>query len=566
MASTIQLLPSEVVHLLAATEVIDSLASVVRELAENSLDAGATRITIFLWQSQWRVRVADNGYGMHYEDLLQAATAHSTSKIHDCADLWKISSLGFRGEALHSLSTLGDVEISSRQANPCLSGWRVIYGDNGKVIEVETVAMAPGTVVTVSNIFAKWSGRRQGLVGTQQLKAVQQIIQQISLCHPHVTWQIYQDDRRWFTISPGNTMGQILAQLLSQVHQSDLQEVNIDIPHPPNFPQQISKSSLNLVLGLPDRCHRHRPDWIRCAVNRRMVKLPEMEQTIFSRFHQTLPRYRYPICLLHLNIPSEFVDGHRNPSKSEIYLKELAHWQEQVSLAIEQGLRINPSNTFDAYQTKRAKKLLKSAEENAAYNLISGKQSELKSELNQISPNSTPTPHYLKAIAQVHNTYIVVEHPGGLWLVEQHIAHERVIYEEICKTWKLIPIEPAVILYQLSDVQVERLQAIGLDIETFGEQLWAIRNIPAPLEKREDIAQAILEISNGDFKAAQVAIACRTAIRNGKPLSLQQMQNLIDEWQRTANPHSCPHGRPICLSLKESSLARYFRRQWMIGN
>src|SRR5579883_34362 len=197
MVSTIQALPTEVVHLITAGEVIDSLASVVRELVENSLDAGATRIVVCLWPDQWRVRVADNGCGMTLDDLQQAATAHSTSKIRNCSDLWKINSLGFRGEALHSLATLAELEILSRPSSGEL-GWQVVYGLEGEVVEVRAAAIAPGTVVTVSNLFGNWIARRKGLPTlAQQMKAVQATIQQIALCHPHVTWQVWQNEREW---------------------------------------------------------------------------------------------------------------------------------------------------------------------------------------------------------------------------------------------------------------------------------------------------------------------------------------------------------------------------------
>ncbi|MBD2437822.1 DNA mismatch repair endonuclease MutL [Nostoc sp. FACHB-110] len=551
MASTIQPLPTEVVYLITAGEVIDSLASVVRELVENSLDAGATRIVVYLWPQQWRIRVADNGCGMKIDDLQQAATAHSTSKIRSSDDLWKINSLGFRGEALHSLTTLADLEILSRPANGDV-GWQVIYGDDGKAKEVTATAIAPGTVVTVSNLFGNCPSRRQGLPSaTQQMKAVQAVIHQIALCHPQVTWQIWQNDKVWFTISPAATTGQLLPQILPQIRQGDLQELKLELPHPPNSPLPISNSALSLVVGLPDRCHRHRPDWVRIAINGRMVKSIELEQTILSAFHRTLPRDRYPICLLHLTISPDQINWNRNPAKTEIYLNELNYWQEQITQAIDQALRIDAANFKEAVHTTRVSKLLKAAEEKGGYNF---------------NPKTENTQHSLKAIAQVSNTYIVAEHPGGMWLVEQHIAHERVLYEQICDNWQLVPVEPSIILYQLSPAQVSQLQRIGLEIETFGEQLWAVRNIPALFQQREDCAEAILELSwGGDLQTAQVAVACRSAIRNGTPMNLPEMQTLLDQWQRTRNPRTCPHGRPIYLSLEESALARFFRRHWVIG-
>ncbi|MBD2532006.1 DNA mismatch repair endonuclease MutL [Nostoc flagelliforme FACHB-838] len=572
MASTIQALPTEVVYLITAGEVIDSLASVVRELVENSLDAGATRIVVSLWPQQWRIRVADNGCGMNLDDLQQAATAHSTSKIRSSADLWKINSLGFRGEALHSLTTLADLEILSRPVGGKL-GWRISYGDGGKVVQLEVTAIAPGTVVTVSHLFGNCSSRRQGLpTAAQQMKAVQATIHQIALCHPHVTWQVCQNDRQWFTISPAATTGQLIPQILTQVRQGDLQEVKLEIPNPPyqspvetelivSLPStdtinRVSlHSSLNLVVGLPDRCHRHRPDWVRVAINGRMVKTPELEQTILSAFHRTLPRDRYPICFLHLAISPEQINWNRNPAKTEIYLNEIIYWQEQITQAINQALSISSNNLKEAVHTTRVSKLLKVAEAKGGYNF------------NPQNPNENhKTPNTLKAVAQVSNTYIVAEHSGGMWLVEQHIAHERVLYEQLCDDWQLVPVEPPIILYQLSPAQVSQLQRIGLEIDPFGEQLWAVRNIPAPLQQRDDCAEAILELSwGGDLQTAQVAVACRSAIRNGTPMNQQEMQTLLDNWQRTRNPRTCPHGRPIYLSLEESALARFFRRNWVIG-
>ncbi len=542
--STIQVLPSEVVHLIAAGEVIDSLAAVVRELVENSLDAGATRIVVHISPQQWQVRVADNGCGMSLDDLQQAATPHSTSKIRSCADLWKITSLGFRGEALHSLTTLANLEIFSRQGTGWENGWRVVYGYGGKPAEVETVAIAPGTVVTVSNIFGNCTARRQGLPPTpQQLKAVQATIHQIALCHPHVTWQVWQNERLWFTISPSGNIKQLLPQLLHQVRSHDLQELHLPLTAP--------NSALNLVIGLPDRCHRHRPDWVRVAVNGRMVKSQELEQTILSSFHRTLPRDRYPLCFLHLCISPDQINWNRNPAKTEIYLNEIGYWQEQVHSAIDQALQINSTHVPEAIHTTRVSKLLKAAEESAGYNTNNSRDETLKS---------------LKAIGQVNNTYIVAEHPGGVWLIEQHIAHERVLYEQLCEQWQVIPVEPAIILYQLSENQVLQLQQIGLDIEPFGEQLWAVRSVPAMLHQREDCGEALLELSRGgDLQTAQVAVACRSAIRNGTPLNIQQMQRLLDQWQNTRHPRTCPHGRPIYLPLDESSLARFFRRSWVIG-
>jgi DNA mismatch repair protein MutL len=595
MSLRIETLPAEVVNLIAAGEVIDSLAAVVRELVENALDAGARRIAVSLWSDQWRVRVADNGTGMSLGDLQQAASAHSTSKIRTPDDLWKITSLGFRGEALHSIAALADLEICSRLAGT-VDGWRVTYNSQGESILVDAAAIAPGTVVCVSNLFGNWPVRRKGLPSiAQQLRTVQTLIGHIALCHPRVTWQVQQNDRPWFTLSPGNTAQQILPQLLKQVRQSDLQQLTLDVPTPsedgkedtgtrghkdaedylfsasPRLPLSMSSvppnpsSKIDLVVGLPDRCHRRRPDWVKVATNGRLVRSPELEQTILSAMARTVPRDRYPICFLHLQICPSQIDWNRHPAKAEIYLHSLSYWHEQVSSAIEKALRISPSNLSEASQSQRVGKLLKVSEEKAGYNVSRSIQS---------TPEDEENPHKareiglieLQALAQVHKMYILAEHPTGMWLVEQHIAHERVLYEQLCDRWQLVPLEPPAILNHLTPAQVEQLQRIGLEVEPFGEQLWAIRNAPELLTKRDDCANALSELSlGGDLQTAQVATACRSAIRNGTPLSLPEMQTLLDQWKRTRHPRTCPHGRPIYLPLEESALSRFFRRHWVIG-
>ncbi len=579
MTCSIQTLPKEVVNLIAAGEVIDSLAAVVRELVENALDAGATRITVSVWSDQWRVRVADNGMGMDLDDLQRAATAHSTSKIRTRDDLWKITSLGFRGEALHSLAALADVEIWSRLIGT-VEGWRVGYNSQGEAIQVDAAAIAPGTVVHVSNLFGNWPVRRKGLPSVaQQLKAVQTLIQHVALCHPCITWQVQQNERPWFTISPGKTAQQILPQLLKQVRQTDLQQLTLEVPIPEmgrwgdggtGEERKIANSSiqngrLQLVLGLPDRCHRRRPDWVKVATNGRLVRSPELEHTILSAFTRTVPRDRFPVCFLHLQLCPSQIDWNRHPAKAEIYLHSLSYWQEQVSCAIEQALRISPANLPEASQSERVTKLLKVSEQQGAYNVSRSVQSAPEDDKN-IQKAAEIGLIELRAIAQVHNMYILAEHPTGMWLIEQHIAHERVLYEQLCDRWQVVPLEPSIILNHLTPARIEQLQRLELEVEPFGEQLWAVRSAPEILTKRTDCAEALIELSlGGDLQAAQVATACRSAIRNGTPLSLPEMQTLLDQWKRTRNPRTCPHGRPIYLSLEESALARFFRRHWVIG-
>lgn len=571
----IQPLPTEVIHLIAAGEVIDSLAAAVRELVENALDAAATRIVISVWSDRWRIRVVDNGIGMSLANLQQAATPHSTSKIRTCDDLWHITSLGFRGEALHSLAQLAQLEIASR-SSPEDIGWHCTYDAQGQALHTEPAAISPGTIVTADQLFATWNARRQGLPPMpQQLRAIQNTIHHLALCHPQVTWQVHHNDRDWFKLFPGQTARQILPQILRDVQISDLAEVewgdggdtgdgrNIRLASLASLPSLSSLSSY-LLLGLPDRCHRHRPDWVKVAINGRFVQSSELEQTILSGFRRTLPRDRYPVCLVHLQVPPEQIDWNRTPAKSEVYLHHLDRWQDQVAQAINHALQLNAASVPDSLHSSRIGQLLKTAEAAGQYH-IARDPGELENPA--LTPDSEVTGlSLIRAIAQIHNMYILAEHPSGVWLIEQHIAHERVLYEQLCDRWQMVPLEPFVILNQLTPAQVEQLQRLGIAIEPFGEQVWAARSAPAPLATRADCTEALIELSlGGDLQTAQVATACRSAIRNGTPLSIPEMQTLLDQWQRTRNPRTCPHGRPICLTLEESALSRFFRRHWVIG-
>ena len=561
--SSIESLPLALVRWIAAGEVVDSWEAVARELLENSLDAGASHLQLSLWPEVWRLRLADNGQGMDLENLLKAANPHSTSKwgmshggesVESPEEaLPRIRTLGFRGEALHCLAQVGDLEICSR-SSIAAEGWRVVYDRLGQPLAWEPLAMAPGTIVTLENLFsAPWSHRRHSLPPLKHsLRSIQGMIYNLALTHPEVTWQVLRSDRPWILLRPDPSPRLLIPQCLPTVQVADLVER-----------REIwdDRSGLNLVVGLPSRCHRRRPDWVKVAVNGRVVQCAELEQVIFSAFHRTLPRnrsdrhstlHRFPIVFAHLQVPPEAVDWNRHPHKTEIYLQDLATWQVRLEATIAAALRLPEDLTGADYAQQRVDRVLRAAEQDQGYRVAA-------------SPPVSVLPR-LKAIAQLHQMYIVAESPTGLCLIEQHIAHERVLYEQLCDRWQLEALKSPVVLSHLQPSQVEQLHRLGIDCEAFGDQQWIIRTAPAPLVERSDCGEALLELSlGGDLDAAQVAVACRTAIRNGTPLNLGEMQDLLNQWEHTRQPHTCPHGRPICLKLEERSLSRFFRRHWVVG-
>jgi DNA mismatch repair protein MutL len=536
----IHTLPIEVVHLIAAGEVIDSLAAVVRELAENAIDAKATRIVISIWTDSLSVQVSDNGCGMAIADLSQAATPHTTSKINNAEDLQQINSLGFRGEALYSLAQLADLNICSR---PVLEpmGYQAHYDQYGNLpTSPKVVAIATGTVVTVHNLFSRYPNRLQSLPSnSQQVRKVQLQIQQMAIANPQINWQVNLDNREWMTIWAGENASEILPQIISSIQPYDLVFREFTL--------------ISITLGLPDRLSRRRPDWVKIILNGRVITFPELEQTILSSLERTLPRNRFPVCIVSLDLPCDRIDWNRHPAKAEAYIQDLGEMQTQLKECITESLKVSESSSQINYGSA-ANELLKTAERKTSY-LIPAKRENF----NQ------PTLS-LKAIAQVLDTYILAEHAGGLWLVEQHVAHERVLFEQIETQWQIVAIEQPILLKQLSDDEIERLQALGLEIEAFGNNLWAVRSLPEILIGHEDCAVILQEMSQQDDPTmARATAACRSAIRNGTKLEMSTIRDLLWQWQQTRNPHTCPHGRPICLAIDESDLARFFRRNWIIS-
>jgi DNA mismatch repair protein MutL len=521
---TLHLLAPELIERMAAGEVIDSLGAVVRELVENALDAHATHLHLRVTPDG--VRLADNGRGMTLDTLILAATPHTTSKIKHPRDFYRIHTLGFRGQALYSLAQLADLTIASRCAD-APQGWQVQYDSQGQVRQQQVTPLAPGTIVTVNRLFADWLQRQQSLPSwPQQLRQVQLWIQQMALCHPQTTWQVEFPGKTWH-LWPG-TVSDRLTQVVPQVADTQLQTADQD--------------DLTLIFALPDQHHRPRPDRIWLAVNGRCVEWPELTAAVSQHFQRLLPRGRFPLLFAHFHIPPEQVDWHRHPAKRQLYLKNQEYWQAKLLHLCDQSLGVAPASKTDY---PRVKRLIQVAETSANY---------------QVHPT-------LKALAQIHRTYILAEHPAGLWLVEQHIAHERFLYEQLQQEWQLLILDRPVILTSLTPAQVERLTQYGFTPEPFGLQQWAVRQIPHALAERPaEWEAALVELSHcHDREQATVNLACRGAIRNGTILTLPQMQTLLEQWQSSRSPRTCPHGRPICLTLGETQLARFFRRHWVIG-
>ncbi|MGA7952288.1 MAG: DNA mismatch repair endonuclease MutL [Gloeobacterales cyanobacterium] len=529
-------LSPELVRLIAAGEIIDSLVAVVRELVDNSLDAGAKRIAVCIWPQRWTLQVSDDGRGMPPEDALVCALPHQTSKIRSVEDLWHVNTLGFRGEGLHALATVGELILVTHSPEQSLASWQS-YDHQGQVIEQKPQGAGLGTIVTLSNIFGQMPVRRRFLNLQKEVMAILQWIKYRALAHPHITWQVSigENDsalKPKLSLWPGNKAKDILLQLFPRLEPSDFAEGST---------HTTPKQKITVTVGLPNRYSRPRPDWIIFTINGRCVEDQALLEGVIQLFRRALPKGRYPLCVVNLELPAERVNWNVHPAKTTVQYQDQPALIQQIQETLAQVLMDNLPSTDSRLFRAVMKRVLK--EEGISYH----------------------TGQKLKAIAQIRNTYILVEHPEGLWLIEQHVAEERVLFELIQREWKLAALPNVVLVTDLTQRQQENLETLGIVLEPFGENIWAIRQAPICLLERSDCAEALRELSRcSDLDSACASLACRTAIRNGTPLDLSFLQNLLDRWINTQNPHTCPHGRPIYLPLAENDLARFFRRNWTL--
>ncbi len=527
----IQPLAAPLISRIVAGEVIDSLAAVVRELAENSIDAGATRLSLSLWPEQGRLVLVDDGEGMEAADLILAATPHSTSKLS--ADLDQITTLGFRGEALHSLAQVAHLQIQSRTL-VAPHGSVATYDEQGQCVQIQPTPIATGTRVEVSQLFAQWPSRQALLHNPRrELKRIQAVIQNLAIANPQITWHGQLNDQPWLSYWPGSLTDR-LVQLIPNLE--------------PNHLRQHTQPPLTLTLALPDRFHRPKADWQRIVINGRCVDCTPLQDTLRAALSRSVPRDRQPVWVAQLQLTG--VDWNRHPAKQAVYVPHLEALQDQLQQLAQAALAQTSRQSF-----RRSQAIVQST----AAQYVTAAQPIVKPQADQ----PTCPPQTAAIVGYWQNTYILIDQGSDLLLVEQHVADERVRFTQLQAAWQLSPCEPPPLLANLSPAQRERLDAWGWQPEPFGDDLWTLRQVPTLLHDHPERDALLRELSHCDnLEAAQIAIACRTAIRNGQPLSPSQQSQLIQAWLGSPNPHTCPHGRPIYLSLRENSLARYFRRHW----
>jgi DNA mismatch repair protein MutL len=553
----IKVLESEVVAKIAAGEVIERPASVVKELIENSLDAGATQIAIEAQGGGIELtKVSDNGAGIPASELELAFHRYATSKIGNLDDLEKISSLGFRGEALPSIAAVAEVEILTQTSSETIGSY--LHLRKGEVVRRESRARPQGTTVTVRRLFRYFPARLKFLksVNTEN-SHIANLVSQYALAFPEVKSSLVLDKRP----SLRTTGNGDLREVVNETYGSEVAQRMLKVEQ---------KDGLAKVGGLtsPPSLARSNRNYLSFFVNRRWVRSPLLTRATEEAYRGLLMDGQHPIAVINISLPTQELDVNIHPAKAQI---KFCHEQtvfSSVQKAIEEALARTP------IASQKAVSFSVSSGQWQSPRMIMDNEPAFA--VAQLPTMELPV---LRVLGQLANTYIIAEGPNGLYLIDQHAAHERILYDRISAQWAQKEVEVQGLLQpitiELSPREEETLRAskkflaeFGFTIEPFGNRSYVIRAIPALMARANiiEIVSALLDNlaskqspNPWEEKIAQ-SLACHGAIRAGQQLSNEEMRELIKQLEQTKQPRACPHGRPTMIHLSSHQLEKEFGR------
>ena len=548
----IKILSPEVRGKIAAGEVVARPASVVKELIENSLDAQALRIDIEIEEGgKQKCLVNDDGIGMSKQDALLAIERYATSKIESISDIENISTYGFRGEALASIAQIAYFELETSDG---ATGTKieVIGGDTKKVSDSHRPR---GTRIKVSNLFFNLPARFKFLKSAEwERRLISETIKTYALIAPQVSFGLIESGRELLNFLSVDSMGKRIAMSLPRSITESL--INIE--------KKIGSIKISGFFSRPDFFEKHHFNYI--YVNARPVRYPRIYRTIIETYQNSK---NPPTFLLNIEVEPKFIDVNIHPTKNEVKFKDERYVLDLLTQAIKK--EIFSTTTVIEYKISRIE-----TEESSATRY--GREGRFVQET--AIPYTTQAKAKIDATReseefwQLHNTYVLTQTRAGLIIVDQHVAHERIIYESMMKgkqsgqrllfpiTLELTPEE-----YRTYKNTKAILNELGVEFKEFSSHTIVIDSLPADAQiNREEITGLFNEINglgNLTKEKNEVAkvIACRSAIKAGQKLSLIEMQDLIDRLFACENPYTCPHGRPIVLKFSLEDLGRRFGRE-----
>ena len=552
--SGIRQLPQEVADAIAAGEVIERPASVVKELIENALDAQARRITVEVrGAGRTSIRVNDDGTGIAAGELELAFVRHATSKVAALPDLDAITTLGFRGEALASIAAVAEVE--------CTSGGSRLHIRAGEVVEKGAGPLLPGVHIEVRDLFANVPARLKFLKSdATEVAAIRDTVSSYALLHPHVKFQLTIDGRTALSTSGDGDRRRASAAVHGAAVAAEMLEI-VGLP---------------LIKGIVSqpRVSRGSRDWIVLAVNARPIASRTLLYALEECYQGRLERGRHPVAVLDIGIDPGLVDVNVHPAKREVRFRD----ENAVFAAVQRAVRaaLGGSEPFFYRPPAAAAAMMStfsavSAQTPAALGGVA---------VQDVVTREAPTEAPLRPLGQIGEGYIVAEGAQGLVLVDQHAAHERILYNRLVARLRegrgmtqpllmpaAIDVEPA-LMAAAADHATE-LEALGLELEEFGPRSLRITSIPTemPVSRatkavQETLAALAENRSDNAIQDAAAELACHSAVRFGDVLDVAEQRRLLTDLEQAEDSITCPHGRPTRLLVDWQELKRHFRRNY----
>ena len=592
-------LSKNVINQIAAGEVIERPFSVVKELVENSVDAGASKISIEISNECRNIRVADNGSGIHPDDILLAFAKHATSKIHTGEDLYDVKTMGFRGEALASIISISKLTCTTRTAEFDY-GYKVEC-QNSEVEPVKT-GCAVGTIMEVRDLFYNIPARLKFLKSAKtEFSYINECIQAIAIAHPEISFELKFNGKTYLKTSTSDNQLQTIKEVFSNEVAPNLKQVLKT--------DKISDLKISGYVSSPNYTRSSKKDYY-MYVNSRLVKCPVFQKSIDMVYKNLIGNSRYPFIVLNLEIPPVDVDVNVHPTKKEVRYKNPNQIFNFIYSSVNDALK----NVYEK-NINMISKPVQIEEQTDQDKLISSDEAYVPdgtdiSEIFSVSESSRKdsqviefsgfvqqknTASYTKTtkppvqsqlvetqsfiqeeqiIGQYKKTYILIEKENGLEMVDQHIAEERYIYERLKESKNIdcqllfisdvIEISPSD--KALLENNKDKLSKFGYELDFTSDTEVIFRKIPQMLSKvsPKEILSDILENLAGDIDNLEekmlIITSCKAAVKANTYLNLYQMEEIIRNWRTCKNPETCPHGRPISHFFEHKDLAKLFQR------
>ena len=573
--SKIKILPEILSNKIAAGEVVERPSSVVKELVENALDAASTRIAIEVENGgRSLIRVADNGIGMGHDDALLSLERYATNKIYKDRDLFSINTLGFRGEAIPSIAAVSKFTLTTND-NTAHTGTEIVV-EGGRIKRVSEVGAPKGTMITIKQLFFNMPARKKFLKTTgTEMGHITDVVSAVTLAWPGTYFKLLHNGKlvnRW---SIKSDLMERVVDVLGKTIKNDLHRIRLN----------IDDLSIAGWVSSP-RITRSTSRGIYVYVNGRNVKDRIIQHALFEGYAGRLQKGRFPLAVLLLKVPADQVDVNVHPAKHEIRFAQQKRIHDAVADAVSKMLR---STDRPGWPTNSAFPLRKHSVSEPVSHFprigIGNKGSENKRlEERKKQENLWGKKRFgdLRLIGQLHNTYILCESDEELIVIDQHAAHERILFEQLKnrslkfgkEAQKLLIPETIDLGYREADAlekMIPGLKTLQLEIEPFGGNTFIVKSIPALLAHRE-IKPLVVEIAEkmaetgfaADIERAidqsLILMACHGTIRANHPLSEKEINSLLEQLEKCDNPSHCPHGRPTWVNWSFRFFEKSFGR------